>query len=201
MNFGTKIIKTKNWRRTPYGVISMILFSISAIVLFVLGPKDMFENDYLTEWFGQSKRPFLILNLLFNLNGAVLFYLENHFNYKTIGNVVMTDDKITIDQLSDSTEYSIPQMAAIRLYYYGYKSRWKSWGKGNQNFITIVDQQDKECVFEFLLSSHEHKKNMIDQLLSFQKQGIKIRLDYLNPPNTYPNDIDFLELKLQDRRH
>jgi|SRR5665647_31396 len=200
MNFEAQIVKTKNWRRSPYGVISLILFALSAIVLFVLSPKEIFGRDYLTEWFGPGKKPFLILNLLFNLNGVVLVLLDNRFGYKRIGNVIMTDEKITINQLSESIVYNLKDIGAIRLYYYGYKSYWKSWGKGNQNFITVVDKQDKECVFEFFLSSHDHKKNMIDQLLSFQKQGIKIRLDYLNPPNaSYPYDTDFVELKLQDR--
>ena len=125
--------------------------------------------------------------------------LENRFNYKKIGSVIMTDEKITINQLSESIVYNIQEIAAIRLYYYGYKSYWKSWGKGNQNFVTIVDQQNNECVFEFFLSSYAHKKNMIDQLLSFQKQGIKIKLDFLNPPDAYPNDVDFTELKVLDR--
>ena len=199
MEFQAKTIKTRKWRRTPFGVISLILYVISGFVIFVLAPKDMFEKDYLTEWFGQNRKPFLWLCLIFNLSGIILMILENHFNYKTIGSIIMTDEKITINQLSDSIVYNIKEIAAIRLYYYGYKSYWKSWGKGNQNFITVVDNQDKECVFEFFLSSHDHKKNMIDHLLSFQKQGIKIRLDYLNPPNAYPNDIDFTELKLQER--
>jgi hypothetical protein len=112
----------------------------------------------------------------------------------------MNDEQITINQLSESIVYNIQEIAAIRLYYYGYKSYWKSWGKGNQNFITIVDQQNNECVFEFFLSSHVHKKYMIHQLLNFQKLGIKIGLDFLNPPNAYyPNDTDFVELKLLNR--
>ena len=200
MNFEAKIIITKKWRTSLYGVISLTLFGISLIVIYILAPKDILARDYLSEWFGQHRRQFVILNLLFNLNGIVLMVLEYRFNFKTIGEVKMTDEKITINQLSNSIVYNIKEIAAIRLYYYGYKSYWKSWGKGNQNFITVVDNQDKECVFEFFLSSYDHKKNMIDQLLSFQKQGIKIRLDYLNPPNAYyPNDVDFVELKLQDR--
>ena len=201
MDFEAKIIKTRNWRRTPYGVISLILFVISIVVIFILAPKSIFERDYLSEWFGQNRRPFLWLNLFFYLNGNFIMILQNRFNFKTVGNIIMTDDKISINQFSDSSVFNIKEMAAIRLYYYGYKSYWKSWGKGNQNFITIVDQQNEECVFEFFLSSHEHKKSMIEQLLIFQKQGVKIKLDYLNPPNAYPNDIDFLELKLQDRWH
>jgi len=202
MNFEAKTIKTRKWRRTPLGVISLILYVISGIVIFILAPKGMFEKDYLTMWFGQDRKLFIWICLLFNLNGIVLIILENHFNFKTIGNVIMTDEKIAINQLSESIVYNIQEITAIRLYYYGYKSYWKSWGKGNQNFITVVDNQDKECVFEFFLSSYDHKKNMIDQLLSFQKQGIKIRLDYLNPPNaSYPYDTDFIELKLQERWH
>ena len=200
MNFEAKIIITKKWRRSLYGVISLTLFMISLIVLYILAPKEISARDYLSEWFGEHRRKFVILNLLFNLNGIVFLVLENRFNFKTIGEVKMTDEKITINQFYDSIVYNIKEIAAIRLYYNGYKSYWKSWGKGNQNFITVVDNQDKECVFEFFLSSYDHKKNMIDQLLSFQKQGIKIRLDYLNPPNAYyPNDVDFVELKLQDR--
>ena len=131
---------------------------------------------------------------------AILLYFSRiDFNLKTIGEVKMTDERITINQLSESIVYNIQEIAAIRLYYYGYKSFWKSWGKGNQNFITIVDQQNNECVFEFFLSSYEHKKNLINQLLNFQKQGIKIILDYLNPQDAYPNDIDFTELKVLDR--
>lgn len=64
MNFETQLIKTKNWRRTWYGVISLIFFVISAIVLFILSPKDVLAKDYLTEWFGSHKRPFLILSAL-----------------------------------------------------------------------------------------------------------------------------------------
>jgi len=111
----------------------------------------------------------------------------------------MTDEQITINQLSESIVCNIQEITAIRLYYYGYKSYWESWGKRNQNFITVVDQQNEEYVFEFLLRSHEHKMNMIDQLSSFQKQGIKIKLDYLNPSGAYPNDVDFTELKLQGK--
>lgn len=200
MNFEASIVKTKNWRRTPYGVISLILFALSAIVLFILSPKEMFGTDYLAEWFGEGKKPFLILNALFNLNGAVLIFLDNRFGYRMIGNVLMTDEKITINQPSESIVYNTQEIAAIRLYYFGYKSYWKSWGRGSQNFITVVDKQDKESVFEFFLSSHANKKSMIDQLLSFQKQGIKIRLDYLNPPDaSYPYDTDFVELKMLDR--
>ena len=201
MNFEAKIIITKNWRTSLYGVISLTLFVISLIVIYILAPKDISARDYLSEWFGQHRRQFVILNLLFNLNGIVFLVLENRLNIKTIGEVKMTDEKITINQLSDSIIFNINEIAAIRLYYYGYKSYWKSWGKGNKNFITIVDKHDKECVFEFLLSSHAHKKNMIEQLLSYQKQDVKIRLDYLNPPNAYSNDIDFTELKLQERWH
>ena len=200
MNFEAPIVKTKNWRRTPYGVISMILFAISVLVLFVLSPKEMFGKDYLTEWFGPGKKPFLILTLLFNLNGAFLMFLDNRFGYKMIGKILMTDEKITINQRSESIVYNIQEIAAIRLYYFGYKSYWKSWGRGSQNFITVVDKLDNECVVEFFLSSHENKKSMIDHLLSFQKQGIKIRLDYLNPPDApYPYDTDFVELKMLDR--
>ena len=199
MNFEAPIVKTKNWRRSPYGVISMILFAISAIVIFILSPKEIAERDYLTEWFGQYRRPFLWLNLIFYLNGNFIILFQNRFNLKTIGEVKMTDERITINQLSESIVYNIQEIAAIRLYYYGYKSFWKSWGKGNQNFITIVDQQNNECVFEFFLSSYEHKKNLINQLLNFQKQGIKIILDYLNPQDAYPNDVDFTELKVLDR--
>jgi len=180
-------------------VISLILFALSAIVLFILSSKEIFGTDYLAEWLEPGKKPFLIIVLLFNLNGVVLVLLDNRFGYKMIGNVIMTDEKITINQLSDSIVYNIQEIAAIRLYYFGYKSYWKSWGKGNQNFITVVDKLDNECVFEFFLSSSDHKRKMIDQLLSFQKQGIKIRLDYLNPPDAYPNDIDFTELKVLDR--
>ena len=199
MNFEAKTIKTTKWRRTIYGVISLTLFAISIVVIYILAPKDILERDYLSEWFGQHRKSFLILNLLFNLNGIVLMILENRFNYKTIGNVIMTDEKIIINQLSDSIVYNIKEIAAIRLYYYGYKSYWKSWGKGNQNFITVVDNQDKECVFEFFLSSYDHKKNMVDQLLNFQKLGVKIKLDFLNPPDAYPYDVDFTELKVLDR--
>lgn len=201
MIFQAETIKTTKWRRTIYGVISLSLFAISIVVIYILAPKDILERDYLSEWFGQHRKQFLILNLLFNLNGIVLMILENRFNYKTIGNVIMTDEKITINQRSESIVYNIQEIAAIRLYYYGYKSFWKSWGKGNQNFITIVDQQNNECVFEFFLRSYEHKKNLIDQLLSFQKQGIKIILDYLNPQDAYPNDVDFTELKVLERWH
>jgi len=199
MNFQTKTIKTRKWRRTPLGVISLILYVISGIVIFILAPKGMFEKDYLTMWFGQDRNLFLLLCLLFNLNGIVLIILENHFNFKTIGNIIMTDEKITINQLPDSIVYNIQEIAAIRLYYNGYKTLWKVGATGNQNFITVMDKQNKECVFEFLLSSHDHKMNMIDQLLSFQKHGIKIKLDYLNPSGAYPNDIDFTELKLQEQ--
>lgn len=200
MNFEAQIVKTINWRRKPYGVISMILYAIASIVVFILAPKDILERDYLTEWFGQYHKPFLWLNLLFILNGALVMILQNSFSFKTIGGVKMTDEKVTINQLSESIVYNIQEIVAIRLYYYGYKSYWKSWGKGTQNFITVVDKQDKECVFEFFLSSYAHKKNMIDQLLSFQNRGIKIKLDYLNPPNaSYPFDTDFVELKMQDR--
>jgi len=125
--------------------------------------------------------------------------LQNRFNFKVIGKVKMTDEQITINQLSESIVCNIQEITAIRLYYYGYKSYWESWGKRNQNFITVVDQQNEEYVFEFLLRSHEHKMNMIDQLSSFQKQGIKIKLDYLNPSGAYPNDVDFTELKLQGK--
>jgi len=199
MNFEAKIIITKKWRRSLYGVISLTLFAISLIVLYILAPKEISARDYLSEWFGQHRRQFVILNLLFNLNGIVFLVIENRFNFKTIGEVKMTDEKITINQFSDSIVFNINEIAAIRLYYYGYKSYWKSWGKGNQNFITIVDKHDKESVFEFLLSSQAYKMNMIDQLLNFQKQGIKIKLDYLNPSEAYPNDIDFAELKLQEQ--
>lgn len=201
MNFEAKIIITKKWRTSLYGVISLTLFGISLIVIYILAPKDILARDYLSEWFGQHRKQFVILTLLFNLNGIVLMVLENHFNYKTIGNVQMNEEGIKITESSDLRTFNINEIAAIRLYYYGYKSYWKSWGKGNQNFITIVDKHDKECVFEFLLNSHAHKKNMIEQLLSYQKQDVKIRLDYLNPPNAYPNDIDFTELKLQERWH
>lgn len=200
MNFEASIVKTKNWRRTPYGVISMILYAIASIVVFILAPNDILERDYLTEWFGQHHKLFLWLNLLFILNGALVLILQNSFSFKTIGGVKMTDERITINQLSESIVYNLQEIAAIRLYYFGYKSYWKSWGRGNQNFITVVDKQDKESVFEFFLSSHENKKSMIDQLLSYQKQGIKIRLDYLNPPNgSYPYDTDFVELKMLDK--
>ena len=201
MNFEAQIIVTKKWRRTLYGVISLTLFAISIIVIYILAPKDILERDYLSEWFGQHRKPFLILNLLFNLNGIVLMVLDNQFNYKTLGNLQINDGGIKITESSDLSTFNIKEIAAIRLYYYGYKAYWKSWGKGNQNFITVVDQQNKECIFEFLLSSLEHKKNMIDQLLSFQKQGVKIKLDYVNPSGAYPNDIDFPEIKLQERCH
>jgi len=200
MVFEAKIVKTKNWRKTPYGVISMILLPISIIVIFILSPKIISERDYLSEWFGQNRRPFLWLNILFYINGNFVMLLQHRFNFETIGKVQMNNGGIKIIESSDSSFFNIPEIAEIRLYYYGYKSVWKSWGRGNQNFMTVVDQQGKECVFEFFLNSYEHKKNLIDQLLSFQKQGVKIRLDYLNPPNAYyPNDIDFLELKLQER--
>jgi len=200
MNFEASIVKTKNWRRSPYGVISLILFVISVIVLFVLSSKEIFGTDYLAEWFEPGKKPFLILTLLFNLNAVVLIFLDIHFGYKVIGNVLMTGEKIIIKQPSESLVYNTQEIAAIRLYYFGYKSYWKSWGRGNQNFITVVDKQDNESAFEFFLSSHADKKSMIDQLLSFQKQGVKIRLDYLNPPNaSYPYDTDFVELKIQEK--
>ncbi|HZK96447.1 MAG TPA: hypothetical protein VFC67_19760 [Prolixibacteraceae bacterium] len=200
MNFEAKIIKTKNWRKTPYGYISLILYAIASVVVFIIAPKHILERDYLTEWFGPYQKPFLWLNLILLLNGALVLILELRFSFKTIGNISMTDKCITINQISDSSVHNVSEIAAIRLYYYGYKSFWKSWGKGSQNFITIVDKQDIECVFEFFLCSHDHKKNLVDQLLSFQKQGIKIKLDYLNPSNAYyPNDTDFVELKLLDR--
>jgi len=79
MNFEAPIVKTKNWRRSPYGVISMILFAISAIVIFILSPKEIAERDYLTEWFGQYRRPFLWLNLIFYLNGNFIILFQNRF--------------------------------------------------------------------------------------------------------------------------
>lgn len=169
MNFEAKIIITKKWRRSLYGVISLTLFVISLIVIYILAPKDILARDYLSEWFGQHRKQFVILNLLFNLNGIVLMVLENHFNYKTIGNVQMNEEGIQINESSDLSTFNIKEIEAIRLYYNGYKTLWKIGGRGNQNFITVVDQQNEEFVFEFLLRSHEHKMNMIDQLLSFQR--------------------------------
>jgi len=45
MNFEAKTIKTINWLKTPYGVISLILFVISIVVIFFylrsLSPKGI----------------------------------------------------------------------------------------------------------------------------------------------------------------
>jgi len=204
MNFETQLIKTKNWRRTWYGVISLIFFVISAIVLFILSPKDVLAKDYLTEWFGSHKRPFLILNALFFLNAAVFMFLEYRRNYKTIGKVLMTDESINITESDETKVFPVSEIDTIRLKYYGYKSFWRKGGagnmKGNMNYITIIDPRNKEYAFEFFLSSYADKRNLIAKLLDFQKLGIKIKLDYLYY-EVYPNDIDFSELKFQDQWH
>lgn len=208
MNFETKTIKTKNWRRTWYGVISMILFAIASIVVFVLGPKEgMLDKDYLTEWFGTYKKPFLWLNLLFYTNGIVFMFVEKRRNYLTIGKVQMTDEAIEITEPTETIAFPVSDIDTIRLKYNGYKSRtfWRKEGSGstlgNLNYMTLIDSQNKEYTFEFFLGSYADKKHMIAQLLSFRKQGIKIKLDYLYHYEIYPNDIDFSELKLQDQWH
>ena len=206
MNFETKTIKTKNWRRTWYGVISIILFAIAGIVVFVLGPKEgMLDKDYLTEWFGTYKKPFLWLNLLFYANGVVFMFVEKRRNYTTIGNVRMTDEAIEINESTKTIAFPVSDIDTIRLKYNGYKIFWRKDGagnmRGNMNYITIADTQKKEFGFEFFLGSYADKKNMIAQLLDYQKQGIKIKLDYLYHFEVYPNDIDFSELKLEDQWH
>ena len=204
MNFETKTIETRNWRRTWYGVISIILFAIANIVIFVLGPKEgMLDKDYLTEWFGTYKKPFLWLNLLLYANGVVFMFIEKRRSYKTIGNVRMTDEAIEITEPNATIAFPTSDIDTIRLKYNGYKTFWRKEGagnrRGNMNYITIADSEKKEYGFEFYLSSYLDKKNMVAQLLSFQKKGIKIKLDYLYHFEVYPNDIDFLELKLQER--
>lgn len=205
MNFETQLIKTKNWRRTWYGVISLLLFAIALIVFFVFGPKEgMLDKDYLLEWFGPYKKPILWLNVLFYLNGAVLLFLGNRLNYKTIGKVLMTDEVINITESAETKVFPVSEIDTIRLKYFGYKSFWRKGGagnmKGNMNYITIIDPRNKEYAFEFFLSSYADKKNLIGQLVSFRKQGVKIKLDYLYH-EVYPNDIDFSELKFQDYWH
>jgi hypothetical protein len=201
MNFETQLIKTKNWRRTWYGVISLVLLAIAGIVLFILGPKDVLAMDYLTEWFGPYKKPILWLNVLFYLNGTVLMILDNRLNYKTIGDVLMTDVVIKITESSETKVFPISEIDTIRLKYYGYKSFWRKGGagnmKGNMNYITVIDSQNREYAFEFFLRSYADKRNLIGQLLSFRKHEVKIKLDYLYH-EVYPNDIDFSELKFQD---
>ena len=182
----------------------MFFFVISAIVLFILSPKDVLAKDYLTEWFGSHKRPFLILNALLNLNGAVFMFLEYRRNYKTIGKVLLMDESINITESTETKVFPVSEIDTIRLKYYGYKSFWRKGGagnmKGNMNYITIIDPQNREYAFEFFLSSYADKRNLIGQLLSFRKQGIKIKLDYLYH-EVYPNDIDFSELKFQEYWH
>jgi hypothetical protein len=41
MNFEAKIIITKKWRGSLYGVILLTLFAISIIVICILAPKDI----------------------------------------------------------------------------------------------------------------------------------------------------------------
>jgi hypothetical protein len=205
MNFETQLIKTKNWRRTWYGVISLILFAIALIVVFVFGPQEgLLDKDYLLEWFGPFKKPILWLNVLFYINGVVFMFLEYRRNYKTIGKVLMTDESINITESTETKVFPVSGIDAIRLKYYGYKSFWRKGGagnmKGNMNYITIIDPQNREYAFEFFLSSYADKRNLIGQLLSFRKQGIKIKLDYLYH-EVYPNDIDFSELKFQEYWH
>ena len=201
MNFETQLIKTKNWRRTWYGAISLILFVISAIVLFILSPKDVLAKDYLTEWFGPYKKPIFWPNFLFYINGVVFMFLEYRHNYKTIGKVLITDEAINITESTETKVFPVSEIDTIRLKYFGYKSFWRKGGagnmKGNMNYITIIDPQNKEYAFEFFLSSYADKKNLIAKLLDFQKLGIKINPDYLYP-EIYPNDIDFSGLKFHN---
>lgn len=186
----------------------MILFAIASIVVFVLGPKEgMLDKDYLTEWFGPYKKPFLWLNLIFYINGVILMFLANRRNYKVFGTVRMTDEAIEITEPTETLIFPVAEIETIRFKYYGYKSNslWIKEGsgnaKGNTNYLTLTNRQTKEYTFEFFLGSYADKKSIIAQLESYQEKGVKIKIEYLFPYQAYPNDIDFVKLKLLDPWH
>ena len=206
MIFETKTLKTKNRRKTTYGIISLIFFAISSIVVFVLGPKEgMLDKDYLALWFGTYKKAFLLLNLVFYINGVVLMALANRRNYKAVGKVRMTDEAIEITEPTETIVFPVAEIETIQFKYYGYKSNsfWIKEGsgnaKGNTNYLTLTNLQKTEYTFEFFLGSYADKKSIITQLESYQEKGVKIKVEYLYPYRNYPNDIDFVKLKILDR--
>ena len=192
MKFKAKLIRTKDFYKTAYGKISIVLFLVSSIVLFLL-PTELFDRNYINEWFGEYSKPFLILNYIFYING--LFVLISRMRYQTIGNLTISDKGIQIIEFSEEMILNIPDIDTIILKYYGHKKKWNAWLPGEINCIEVYDKQNGNYAFKFMLNSQLHKLDLIDSLLGLHDQGVQIKIDYKRNLGSYYSDKDFKELR------
>lgn len=97
MPFETKIIRTRDYRRTPYGIASMLLFLVATIVAFII--PGFLGKDYLNEWVGDYAKPILLINGLLYLNGATLMFIS--MTSKILGFIKISDKKIEVHDLTE----------------------------------------------------------------------------------------------------
>jgi hypothetical protein len=192
MKFETKIIKTKDWMKTLYGKVSLILFVISFIVIYFLRP-GIFNRDYIYEWFGQFTKPFIGLNFIFNINGFIVLFSQ-FFKYKTIGGLEINDNAIKVMESLDSMVFDVTKISSVRLKYNGFKKRWNSYELGNLNYLEIVDKNNIMHLYEFLIITYKHKLNLIDCLINLKNKGVLIKVDYVLANSSLLGDKDFIEL-------
>lgn len=190
MPFETKIIRTRDYRRTPYGIASMLLFLVATIVIFFIKP-EVVGKDYLNEWFGDYAKPILLINFLFYLNGVTLMFRS--MTSKILGFIKISDNKIEVHDLTENSLTSIDQIDTIHLIFKGYAKGWKLVSNGKQNFIHITDKQKQIYQYEFIVNTKQDKLDLIESLQTLKEAGVFVKVDF-NPEPFY-EDNDFRELR------
>lgn len=190
MPFETKIIRTRDYRRTPYGIASMLLFFVATIVLFFIKP-EVLGKDYLNEWFGEFAKPILWINMLFYINGVVLMFRS--LTSKILGFIKISDNKIEVHDLTENSLTCIDQIDAIHLIFKGYAKGWKLFSNGKQNFIHITDKQKQLYQYEFIVNTKQDKLDLIESLQTLKDAGVFVNVGF-NPEPFY-EDNDFRELQ------
>ena len=190
MPFETKIIRTRDYRRTPYGIASMLLFLVATIVLFFMKP-EVVGKDYLNEWFGVYAKPIFWINMLFYLNGVTLMFRS--MTSKILGFIKISDNKIEVHDLTENSLTTIDKIDTIHLIFKGYAKGWKLVSNGKQNFIHITDKQKQIYQYEFIVNTKQDKLDLIESLQTLKEAGVFVKVDF-NPEPLY-DDNDFRELR------
>lgn len=193
MKFESKTIRTRDYRKTIYGKISIVLFILSSIVIFI-NSSGFFEKDLLVNYLGPYHKSIALMSLLIYLNGFFVL-LSNSF-YRSFGRLSIDESEIIASNHNEEIRLDITNIESIEIEYLGHKKNWNAWFPGKINTLEIRDKQANTYSYHFILNSNDHKLRMIDNLLKAHEQGINIKIDYKVDYGSYVGDKDFKAIRL-----